>query len=169
MLRSSRRRIDPDVAEAIAELLLGGWTPRRVLDRLEADARYRGRVPSLRTVEAMAAELRARSSGPAWSLVDADAGDAALVLPVLGELAERGGRVAHLTPETAAWVVRLRRAAPALEPYEAFRWATRYQLAAARGGSTHELDLELARETTKRPHRDEPVRPLPSSFVTAAD
>ena len=148
----SRRRVDPDVARAIEEDLVAGYSPSRVLDRLQADDQLRDRAPSLRTIESIAAEIRPRSSSTTWSLAAAEPAAAALVLPVLAELARRSeGRLVSLAADTAEWVVRIRRAAPALEPYAAFRWAVRYQLSAARGQDTAALDVELAVETQQHP------------------
>lgn len=146
----SPRRIDPDVMRAIEDDLLLGYSPSRVLDRLAA--RVGNRVPSLRTIESIAAEIRGRRGTATWSLASASPSDAALVLPVLAELARRSdGRLATLATETAGWVVRIRTVAPALDPYAAFRWAARYQLAIARGQDTAAMDVALALEAQRDP------------------
>lgn len=144
-----RRRIDPDVRRAVEERLVVGYTPTAVIRLLEADKALRDRVPSLRTVESMAAELRVADQSDTWTVGEADPEDAALVLPVLAELIEAGHMTA-ITRETGRWVATIRRIAPALPTVDVLIFAGRYQAARAAGRSTHPVDLELAR-ALKRP------------------
>lgn len=137
--------------EAIEADLLMRWSPRRIIDRLEADGRYQGRVPSQRTIESIQADMRPRDSGPRWTLADADPAEAALVLPVLAAVTRNSdGRLGHFSTDTAAWIARLRVAAPRLSPIEAYRWAVRYQSAIAAGKDTAELDRQLALVAERR-------------------
>jgi len=157
-MTKQRRRSDPDVVEAIESLLIQGWTPRRVVQQLEADAHFRGRLPTQRTIESMQADLRP-ARGPGWSLADADPDDAALILPVLAAVTRNSeGRLGGFSVETARWIIRIRRAAPRLEPVDAFRWAVRYQTAIAARRDTRELDRGLAQDTEKPPRRNESER-----------
>ena len=146
----SRRRLDPDVARAIQEALVLGYTPSRVLSRLQAADRLRDRVPSLRTIESMAAELRGRDRSDTWTVGEADPDDVPLVLPVLAELV-MAGQATSVTRETGRWIAVLRRVAPAMPTIDVLIFASRYQAAMARGDSTHLIDLELARHIAKRP------------------
>ena len=149
MQRGKRSSIDPDVRHAIEDDLLAGFSPKRTLDRLSGDKRYAGRLPSARTVGYIAAQLRPPTDEHTWRLTSAAPEEAALVLPVLAELQRRSeARVFSLTNSTARWVAHIRQIAPSLEPFEAFRFAVRYQRAIHDNLDTADLDAELARDTT---------------------
>ena len=156
-MTKQRRRSDPDVVIAIEALLIDGWPPRRVLAQLEADERYRGRLPTQRTIESMQADLRPVRNGPGWTMATADPNDAALVLPVLAAVTRNSeGRLGHFTVATAAWIARIRRVVPSLDPITAYRWAVRYQTASAAGRDTRELDRQLALDAEKPPRQVDP-------------
>lgn len=125
-------------------MLALGHSPSRALERLAASPKYRERLPSLRTAQRMAREVRPAQPGERWSFTHAEPDEARLVLPVLAAVGEGYG---SLSRETAEWVVRVRRAAPEMEPYAAFVWAIRYQAAVTAGKPTGWLDLGLAKET----------------------
>src|SRR5690606_1460124 len=109
----ARRRMDPDLRRAIEEALVVGYTPSRVMNRLQADEGLRDRVPSLRTIESMAAELRPVDRADGWTVGEADPAHVPLVLPVLAELVAVG-QVTSLTRETGRWIAIIRRVAPAM-------------------------------------------------------
>ncbi len=110
-------------------------------------------LPSERTIYDLQREIRP-APGPGWRLSDADPDDAALLLPVLAAVTRNSeGRLGGFTVETAAWVVRIRRAAPQLAPIDAFRWAVRYQTTVAAGRDTRELDQRLALDTEIPPRQ----------------
>lgn len=158
MQSPKRSSIDPDVRHAVEDELLAGYSPKRTLDRLSGDDRFAGRLPSPRTVGYMAAQLRAPADTHTWRLTTAAPDEAALVLPVLAELQRRSeARVFSLTSSTAHWVARVRRIAPDLDAFEAFRFAVRYQRAEYDGTDTANLDAELARDAQK-PRPDESER-----------
>ena len=98
----------------------------------------------------MAAEMRGRDGSDTWTVGEADPADVPLVLPVLAELVAVG-QVTSFTRETGRWIAIIRRVAPAMPTIDVLLFASRYQAAAARGGSTHLIDVELARQIAKRP------------------
>lgn len=143
---SRRWSIEPDVEDELQTLLALGTSPARAIARLAAEPTYRERLPSLRTAQRMAREVRPASPGERWSFAHADPDEARLILPVLAVVAEGYG---SLSRETAAWLVRVRIAAPDLTPRDAFLWAIRYQAAAATARPTMHLDERFAREASR--------------------
>jgi hypothetical protein len=137
--------MDPDVEDELRTMLVLGETPTRALDRLAQDATYADRLPSLRTVERMRREVK--PTGERWSFAASSPDEARFVLPVLAAVVEGYG---SLSKETAGWIAKVRRAAPSLDPRNAFLWAIRYQAAAASGKDTAALDARFAREATTR-------------------
>lgn len=148
----ANRRVDPEAKRAIQTLLVLGYSPTAVLRRVEADEALHGRVPSLRTITSMAAELRPRGEeGDTWTVGESDPDEAALVLPVLAELIA-AGQMTSVTRETGRWIATIRRVVPDLPTLEVLVFAARYQAAATRGDSTHAIDVDLARRlAAKRP------------------
>ncbi|HYI66325.1 MAG TPA: hypothetical protein VEW95_05340 [Candidatus Limnocylindrales bacterium] len=144
----TRRRIDPDVAQAITASLLVGYKPAAARARADADPAFRGRVPSLRTIAAMAAELRPRDAGDVWTVGESDPAEAALVLPVLAELIAVGN-MTSVTRQTGRWIAVLRRIVPDMPTLDVLVFAARYQAAAASGDSTYLIDLDLARKVSR--------------------
>lgn len=146
-----RRRLDPDVLEALTRRLLVGFGPASTLREVGEDPRHAGRLPSLRTVEDLARELRPADRSEAWSAASADPAEAALVLPVLGVVA-RAGQLTAFTRDTAHWIARVRRMAPGLDPIDVLGFAIRYQRAAALKSGGAAIDLDLAtRLAAERP------------------
>jgi hypothetical protein len=141
-----RWSVDADLEDELRALLALGTSPARAIDRLSSNEAYRGRLPSLRTVQRIAREVRPSSSGERWSFAAADPEEARLVLPVLAAVGEGYGTFSR---GTVAWLVRIRIAAPELGPRDAFLWAIRYQAAAASGKDTAALDQRLAREASR--------------------
>jgi hypothetical protein len=101
-------------------------------------------VPALKGVQAIVARIRRqRDPSAVWRLSQADPDEAALVLPVLGEVLKlTNWQERSLTNAEAEWIVRLRRAVPDLELVDVIRYARQY---VARGdGTTDDLDRALA-------------------------
>lgn len=138
-----RRSLDPDVQQALERLLAAGFSPARAVQRLDQEAQLTGRVPSLRTVQRVASELRPPDTSDTWRLVEADPDEARLVLPVLGALIEAGS-MTSITQETARWIARIQRAAPGLAPLDVARFALRYLSAEMGERPTGEIDRALA-------------------------
>ena len=67
-----------------------------------------------------------RDDSPLWTLGDAVGDEAALLLPVVAELAQQQHRLPSLTARQAHWVLRVRRAAPDLPVWPAFNYALEY-------------------------------------------
>lgn len=141
--RRRARRLDPRVIERIHELAALRLSSPRILAELERDAELATHAPHLRTVQKVAKELTAQPE-EAWRVIDADPGQARLVLPVLAILDARG-LVSSLTVPMAHWIARVGTAAPWLDPLDRFRFAVRYWSATVRETPTGDLDADLAR------------------------
>jgi len=85
-------------------------------------------VPNLRTIQRVLGDFAPRDD-TTWSLADADAEDAALVLPVLAAMVEESeGRRQSITQREARWILKIRRADLA-EPGERLDHVITYELA----------------------------------------
>lgn len=154
------RRTDPEVVEAIGELAVReGLKAPTIRLRLQGDERYAGRVPADdRTIRAVIARYRrqlvARPEAlpPRWLLANATGDEAALVLPVMKAKAEHGALPILNTAE-AAWVVKIRSAAPTMPPWDALLLAGQYlrTLRDSSPGATEGLDRFLALELWRDP------------------
>jgi hypothetical protein len=107
-------RTDPDIVQAIQDLRRLGRNAAQMKRELDNREEFRGRVPELRTVQAIVKRVSPPDLGDAWSVFDATAEEALLVLPVQGwwrHLAEDGPgqRMGFegLTRREAAWVAKL--------------------------------------------------------------
>ena len=101
-------------------------------------------APSLRTVQRLVAKLTPPKPSDPWSLADAEGDEAGLILPVLASVIEETrGQSQYLTQAEADWIVRIRRAAPDLDPVIVYALAGSYPVWAERGG-TNPLDALLA-------------------------
>ena len=143
----NRRRLDRDILGEIEAKVLEGWRPSQIHTSLSREGRYRSRVPSLRTVQRMVAELKGPDDSSAWSLSHADdGGDARLILEALAAVVINSkGLKLTLSQAEATWVLRIRRAAPGLGPWRAWILTTLYMGRERRGVSdTTDLDSFLA-------------------------
>lgn len=140
-----RRRTDPEVVQRIRELAGDGYTGPAI-ERLLSNT-YADRTPSLRTIQDIMREQPVTTEW--WSVADATADEARLVLPVLADriqhLAEMEGvpvrklGTVRIDKELGAWIAKVRAIEPSLPPRQAYRLAWRYWL-----NPTPELDAELA-------------------------
>jgi len=146
----TRRRLPPQLQQAIRQLALTGLTPTEILRHLEARKgdleKWACAVPSLRSVERVVAAMAAEDPSVPWRLADADAlepEDRRVVLGALAELVQRSeGRRTTLTNAEATWVARLYAVAPELPPWDLLRLAHEYL---GRGKEpTDDLDVLLA-------------------------
>jgi hypothetical protein len=108
----------------------------------------------VRTVQREVKKLRPPDASGAWSFADiaapvtppTTAEEARLILPVLAAVLEQpAGDSAAISRDLAAWIVRIRTAAPTLPPQHAYGYAILYRAAAAHKRDTRELDRRLAR------------------------
>ncbi len=117
-----------DVVGAIFDQSARGRGPAEIERRLKADKQFRGRVPTLRTIKKYVARAKRRESEAPdpWTLADANPDDVGLVVPVVAAVIEgTGGHVSAVSKTEAALIVRIVRAAPDIEPWDAFRLARR--------------------------------------------
>jgi hypothetical protein len=132
---TQRRRTDPDVLAHIRELASDGYSGPAI-ERLLTRSEYADRTPSLRTIQDVMRE--APSTSAWWSVAEASAEEARLVLPVLADrithLAEMEGvpirklGTVRLARELAVWIAKVRAIEPAIPPRAAYRLAWRYWL-----------------------------------------
>jgi hypothetical protein len=130
------RKTHPRIHREIERLAQLGYRPaeiERYLIGLKASGALFGDVPSRKTIGRIAKAARPpapTTPGDAWSLKDASADEAALVLPVLAEVIERSqGHIRTLPRDLATWIVRVRRAAPTLPPWDAYELGVEYRRA----------------------------------------
>ena len=143
----SRRTTPVEVIDFIRQQTVLGHGPTAILRQIEAGPLS---APSLRTVQSIAAEMRPPDDSDAWSPATADAGEAALVMPVLAALV-RAGQMTSMTQAMARWVARVRLVAPSLGHLEVLLFAGRYLAAEGAGRGYGEVDVELARKLAERP------------------
>ena len=135
------RRTDPDIIQRIQELASDGYSGPAIERLLTSAAEYADRAPSLRTIQSVAREAPPTSEW--WSVAEASAEEARLVLPVLADriaylqeahAAQRsrhGMRVigigtVRLAKDLAVWIAKVRAIEPSIPPREAYRLAWRY-------------------------------------------
>jgi hypothetical protein len=149
-----RPRIDPTIEARIHARAIQGWSAPAILRELEAE-KVVGR-PALRTVQRVVRDLQSIGDDSApWSLLEAEADEAELVLPALAGLLDRalGEGKTTLTQVEAAAVIHVRRAAPTLHPYPAYVVAMEYLFRASQGAPTTDLDFYLGSRPWE--HREE--------------
>ena len=123
--------------------------PRVSATSIAAEMRKRFRrlktaLPSTRSVQEMVKEYRPPDPSDWWSLADADLNDAPLVLDTLAAVMNMVKNPRQsVTVDHATWIVRVRRACPEMNGWDAWRVARRYLVREARGKDTADLDALL--------------------------
>lgn len=142
---TTQRRIDLDVQQQIEELALQGRFAAQIHRELDRHEEYRGRVPTLRTVQRVVKEITPRDPSGVWSLSGSPDIDATLVMPVLAEVIERTeGERKHLTRSEAGWIAKIREVAPALDLWHCYMLAVAYVRATEMKASAEGLDAFVA-------------------------
>jgi hypothetical protein len=137
--------------EALAPVPLAGTEVHRKLQDEFPDS-----AVSLRTVQMLLSEWRPpEGEEKAWTLADADPEDAALILPVLGELTRRDKGARGVSQQIAQWLVRVRTIAPDMPLLSAFDVSAFYAHAERTGGETAYLDTFLALEAWRSREAEE--------------
>jgi hypothetical protein len=143
------RPTDADVIEAIgylSDLEKPKWSASQIRTMLEALPEYKGRVPaSDRAIQGYMKAWREERGKEPWSLNKAKVGS---ILPVLEALAtvmaaSKGG-IKHVTVKEAEFIVKVREAAPNLDPLISWRVAREYIKRHAEGKPALDLDAYLA-------------------------
>lgn len=147
--RRRRRRIDWRVVQRVQDEALkpAPMAAKQLHAKLEVE--FADAAPSLRTVQQLYREFQPAEPGRWWSFGDDDPEDAALILPVLEALWREGNLRILLTEgpiraEEARWIVRVRTAAPTMEPLVAFEFARRFAFAEQAGHDSRLLTVALA-------------------------
>lgn len=143
-------RTRPDVRREIERLAGYGWSPPQIRRALDQDERYRGEVPTNKTIYRYTRKVWGPSNpAESWRLADLspDAPPATVrgVLRVLAELTYRSeGRRRHLSVAEADWAARISSAAPELPPWVVFRLARECLTRAKKGAAMDDVTELLA-------------------------
>lgn len=145
------RRFDAAVQSMAEGLALQGLTPAQIERALiEAGVAPADR-PSRRTIQRLVQAVRVHDRSGPWSLGDAEGDEAPLILPVLRAYlqlsslqARKSSRSHFITKAEARWIVRIRRTAPDLHPFDVYLLARAYLGRETRNQVTHDLDALLA-------------------------
>jgi hypothetical protein len=131
---------------AASELSAGAIHRRLELEANSGEADFGpADVPSQRTIHNIVREHTPRDDTDPWALADAEADEAALILPVLAAIIEKTEeRRSYLTQAQARWIVRIRRAAPDLNAWMVYLIALNYMALAEHGLPHNRLDAYLA-------------------------
>ena len=123
-----KRKIAGDIIKDIQILaLMEAWAPAAVHRLLSDEPKYKGRVPSLRSVQRIFRDALPKSGPEPWRLQDSEGQEAALILPVIGALmASTKGRFLYITQDLAKWIVRVRQVAADLHPLNSAYVAVEY-------------------------------------------
>jgi len=134
-----------ELEQEVKRLAMGEYSPSQIYKHLEAQGCFKP-MPTLRTIQRMVKEIAPPDLSGEWSLVDAEPEDARLILDTFAEAAAHTAGRSFISKGTADWVVRVRRAAPTLPPYDAFVVAREYRRATDTRDSKHirALDALLA-------------------------
>lgn len=130
--------------QEVKRLVIEQRSPSQIYEYLSGQERFADRMPSLRTIQRLVKEMEPPDPTEEWRLADTEPEDARLVLDVLAAVTVKTRGRARLTRATAEWVIRVRRAAPTLDPFEAYLYAREYRAREERRGDTRDLDLYLA-------------------------
>ncbi|MDA1061658.1 MAG: hypothetical protein O2895_01915 [Chloroflexi bacterium] len=150
---AQRERTAGRIEQAIIDFALLGFTPVQIHRELPAALRKLAesegggswKVPSLRTVQRIAARARPADPSEPWSIEDSSPEDARVVLDFLAEVIEgTQGRIREVTREEAVWIVRLRCLAPPLSFAETLLLSALYRERRGAGKPTDDLDAYLA-------------------------
>lgn len=144
--RKPGQRLDPDVMAAIRDLLnvAPNSTGQQVLVSLKNRGYTPEQIPSTKTVEREKKKATLDKTG-IWTLDGEDGDEARLVLEVLAEvLIKTDGIQQEMTKEDAKWIVRIRKAAPALLPWTVWKIRGMYKQRFALKRETVDLDFYLA-------------------------
>ena len=102
-------------------------------------------IPTERTIYNILRDLTIHDDSEEWQFAETDGDEAALILPVLADIAHATqGHRTSITNREAGWVVRLRRAVPDLAPLWAYAYARHYILRLQREQPTTDLDMLLS-------------------------
>jgi hypothetical protein len=145
------RRIDTEAQSIVEGLAMEGRTAGQIQRELiKAGVRAADR-PSLRTIQRIVHDMRLQDRSGPWSLSDATGDEAGLILPVLRAYLNltalrevKSERDLFITKAEARWIVRVRRAAPNIHPFDVYRLTRAYLAREERGLPTYDLDAMLA-------------------------
>ncbi len=142
--RIRKKRIPREVREEAFDLLRNLRPPAEIARELEA--KWGNDAPSRRQIERYKVEVTPRDTSDPWSLSEeVDRHGCALVPPVLAAVIEKSsGRRNHITIEEAKWVIRIRLAAPDLDPWDVWLIARTYMRRQQQEKSATDLDHFLS-------------------------
>ncbi len=117
---------DRDVIAAIGELRGQGYGPAEIQRRLARDHTMSDRLPGPATIKKYAARAKPEAIVDPWRLGVAEPDEVAAIVPIIAAVVDRtAGRVRQVSKREAVLLTRLVRAAPTLDPWDAYRLARR--------------------------------------------
>ena len=138
-------RVDSTLDAIVQLALTTNWTPAQVHREIEGREDFKGRVLNYGTVERIVKEFRQPVTSEAWSFRDSDGDDANLILEVRRELIRVWDHPSQrISKKEAHWVVKIRKAAPDLNPATVWLVAVMYSLRERDDAATEDLDDYLA-------------------------
>lgn len=148
--RRRNRQWGEDILQAIEAGAMARESGPETLRRLKRNPAMQGRaLPSLRTVQEIAAAFADPDPGDPWQVAEASADEAALILPILAQrFLESGERT--ISRGDAKWVVQIRRALPELNASAVSMHARAFHISERLGGESErpildrQLDLAVA-------------------------
>lgn len=153
---SPNRRIDREIQDEIQSLVIKGWSAAQIERRLALE--FKGHVPSPRTIQRVVKSLQEEVDAAAgadrqdWSLLSSSDGEGKLILPVLkAVIVETEGRKDTISKRVAGLVVKVRRVAPDVDPWDVYDFAVRYIKNVDAGYSPYLFDLALSFEIWQGP------------------
>lgn len=153
---TTQRRIHGDVQAVIEGKALERWTPTQIEKWLNDDDRFKGRVPTLRTIQRIVKDLSTLDMSGEWRLLDSEPADVKCVIDTLGAaILATDGRVTSFTRHLADLVIRISRAAPDLGLPAVYLLASRYALSLQRGEPTSGIDALLGFAPWRGPREQE--------------
>jgi hypothetical protein len=160
---------DDEVIEAIGALADSEkprWSAGEIRKMLEGNSNYRGKVPTTdRAIQIHIKKWREMRGEEPWSLDKAKTGD---ILPVLETLAAvmavSEGGIKHITVKEAEFIVKVREAAPNLDPLISWRVAREYIRRIAEKKQTLDIDGFLAIQNLPEDRKDQGQKAFERAF-----
>jgi hypothetical protein len=142
-----RRKVTVELDTRVRELVFLGYGAAQIHRQLASEELINEEGnPSEKTIQRMVKDYTPEDPSGPWSFAESTGEEARLILPVLAAVLEQtAGDGGAISRDIAAWIVRIRTAAPTLPPWDAYGYAILYRAAAAHKRDTRELDRRLAR------------------------
>lgn len=140
---SKGRQVSVQIQQEVTRLVREGFEPAQIARELERKQWLGSDPVSSRTLQRMVRDLRPTDDSGPWSLAEADADQARLILDVLSyAIGSMSGARAWPSADLARWIAHVKAAAPGVPASWAYGLAWAYQTRQAE--DTRLLDMALA-------------------------